>query len=53
MAQSNLSKNLNLRTQGRLQPDLHISGVAAFLFAICLLVAIIGTIVMTIEWHYE
>ena len=47
MAQSNISKNLNLRPQGRLQPDLHISGVAGALFAICLLAGIIGTIVMT------
>jgi len=45
MAQSNNSKNL--RPQGRLQPDLHISGVAGALFAICLLAGFIGTILMT------
>jgi regulator of protease activity HflC (stomatin/prohibitin superfamily) len=47
MALSNISKNLSLRTQGRLQPDLHISGVAGFLFGICILAGIIGTTVMT------
>jgi SPFH domain / Band 7 family len=47
MATSNTSKNMNPRPQGRQKADLHISGVAAFLFAICLLVAIVGTIVMT------
>jgi regulator of protease activity HflC (stomatin/prohibitin superfamily) len=45
MAQSNVSKAS--RAQGRLQPDLHISGVAAFLFAVCLLAAFLGTILMT------
>jgi regulator of protease activity HflC (stomatin/prohibitin superfamily) len=45
MAQSNVSKNPRL--QGRLQPDLHISGVAGALFAICLLAAFIGVILMT------
>jgi len=47
MTQSNISKNLNLRLQGRLQPDLHIPGAAGALFAICLLAGIIGTILMT------
>jgi regulator of protease activity HflC (stomatin/prohibitin superfamily) len=46
MALSNISKNLNLRMQKQ-QADLHISGVAGFLFGLCLLAAIIGTLVMT------
>ena len=45
MAQPNISKNL--RPLRGLQPDMHISGVAGALFAICLLAGIIGTIVMT------
>ena len=44
MALSNISKSLKLQKQ---QADLHISGVAGFLFGVCLLAAIIGTIVMT------
>jgi regulator of protease activity HflC (stomatin/prohibitin superfamily) len=47
MAQSNVSKNTNQRMQGRLQPDMHISGMGGALFAICMLACIIGTIVMT------
>jgi regulator of protease activity HflC (stomatin/prohibitin superfamily) len=47
MAQSNVSKNMNQRMQGRLQPDMHISGMGGALFAICMLACIIGTIVMT------
>jgi regulator of protease activity HflC (stomatin/prohibitin superfamily) len=47
MALSQISKNLKLRPQGRLQPELHISGVAGALFGICLLAGIIGTMVMT------
>jgi regulator of protease activity HflC (stomatin/prohibitin superfamily) len=46
MALSNITKNLNLRTQKQ-KADLHISGVAGFLFGVCLLAAILGTIVMT------
>ena len=46
MALSNITKNLNLRTQKQ-KADLHISGVAGFLFGVCLLAAIIGTMVMT------
>ena len=45
MAQPNITKNL--RPLRGLQPDMHISGVAGALFAICLLAGIIGTIVMT------
>ncbi len=40
-------KDLSLRPQGRLQPDFHIPGVAAALFAICLLVNVVGTMLMT------
>ena len=47
MSQSNVTKNLNLHLQGRLQADLHISGVAGFLFGLCLLAAIVGTLLMT------
>jgi regulator of protease activity HflC (stomatin/prohibitin superfamily) len=47
MAQSNVSKNTNQRMQGRLQPDMHISGMGGALFAICMLACIIGTILMT------
>jgi regulator of protease activity HflC (stomatin/prohibitin superfamily) len=39
----NVSKDLNLRTQGHQKPDLHIPGIAMFIFfAICLLVATLG-----------
>jgi regulator of protease activity HflC (stomatin/prohibitin superfamily) len=47
MNQSNNPKNFNLRLQGGLKSDLHISGAAAFLFALCLLAAIIGVMLMT------
>ena len=47
MSQTNVSTNPNQRSLGRQQPDLHISGVAAFLFAICLLIAMVGTFLMT------
>src|SRR5512136_357303 len=47
MAQSNVSKNLNQRGQGRLQPEMHVSGMGGALFAICILACVIGTIVMT------
>jgi regulator of protease activity HflC (stomatin/prohibitin superfamily) len=36
-----------LRSQGRLKPDQHISGVAGALFAICMLANILGTALMT------
>ena len=42
MALSSISKSLK-----RSQPDLHISGVGGALFAICMLVCIIGTVWMT------
>jgi regulator of protease activity HflC (stomatin/prohibitin superfamily) len=44
MALSNISKILKTQKQ---PIDYHISGVAGFLFGVCLLAAIIGTIVMT------
>ncbi|HEX7620261.1 MAG TPA: SPFH domain-containing protein, partial [Anaerolineales bacterium] len=40
-------KDLSLRPQGRLKPDLHIPGVAAALFAICLLANFLGAILLT------
>jgi regulator of protease activity HflC (stomatin/prohibitin superfamily) len=46
MALANISKNLNLRPQKQ-SADQHISGMAGFLFGLCLLAAIIGTLVMT------
>jgi regulator of protease activity HflC (stomatin/prohibitin superfamily) len=44
MSPTPVSKDQNPRPQGRRKPDLHISGVAAFLFILCLLVAIYGAI---------
>jgi regulator of protease activity HflC (stomatin/prohibitin superfamily) len=41
------SKDASLRPQGRLQPEQHIPGMAGFLFAICLLILLIGVILMT------
>jgi regulator of protease activity HflC (stomatin/prohibitin superfamily) len=43
----NVSKDQSLRTQGRQKPDLHIPGVAGFLFAVCLLAATLGASLMT------
>jgi regulator of protease activity HflC (stomatin/prohibitin superfamily) len=40
-------KESSQRLQGRLKPDLHISGVAGVLFAICLLINTVGMILMT------
>jgi regulator of protease activity HflC (stomatin/prohibitin superfamily) len=42
-----MSKEQNPRSLKRQQPDLHIPGIAYFVFAICLLVAMLGTILMT------
>jgi regulator of protease activity HflC (stomatin/prohibitin superfamily) len=50
MAPSDPSKVQSLRTSGRQQSNLHISGIAGTLFAICLLVAVIGTILMAIRY---
>jgi regulator of protease activity HflC (stomatin/prohibitin superfamily) len=41
------SKDSNARLLFRQKPDLHISGIAAFLFAVCLLAGIIGTTIIT------
>ncbi len=40
-------KDLSLRPQGRLQPDLHIPGVAIAIFVIVMLLNVIGTMLMT------
>ena len=45
----NVSKDQNLRTQGRQKPDLHIPGIAGFLFAVCLLVAILGASLLALK----
>ena len=45
----NVSKDQSLRTQGRQKPDLHIPGVAGFLFAVCLLAAILGASLLTLK----
>jgi regulator of protease activity HflC (stomatin/prohibitin superfamily) len=47
MSLPNFSKNLTPRQPGRQQPDLHISGVAGALFAICMLACVVGVILMT------
>ena len=44
-----VSKDQSLRTQGRQKPDLHIPGVAGFLFAVCLLAAILGASLLTLK----
>jgi len=41
------SKDSSTRRLGRLKPDLHISGPAGFIFAICLLANVIGTGIIT------
>ena len=38
------SKDLSLRPLGRMKTDLHIPGVAMFLFAVCLLVLVLGNL---------
>jgi hypothetical protein len=47
MSSSPSSKDLSSRLLGRQKPDLHISGIAGFLFAVCLLADIIGTTIIT------
>ena len=47
MSSSPSSKDLSSRLLGRQKPDLHISGMAGFIFAICLLADIIGTTIIT------
>jgi regulator of protease activity HflC (stomatin/prohibitin superfamily) len=41
------SKDSSTRPLARLKPDLHISGIAGFLFGVCLLADIIGTSIIT------
>jgi regulator of protease activity HflC (stomatin/prohibitin superfamily) len=43
------SKDLSSRLLARQKPDLHISGIAGFLFAVCLLANGIGTTIITIK----
>ena len=47
MSPNSVSKDLSTRLQARQKPDLHISGMAGFIFAICLLADIIGTTIIT------
>jgi SPFH domain / Band 7 family len=47
MSPTPTSKDSSTRSLARLKPDLHISGIAGFLFAICLLADIIGTSIIT------
>jgi regulator of protease activity HflC (stomatin/prohibitin superfamily) len=47
MSPTTILKDLSLRPQGRQKPDQHIPGVAIFLFAICLLVLVVGVHWMT------
>jgi len=42
-----ISKDQSLKAQARLQPDLHIPGVAGALFGICLLAGAIGALLLT------
>ncbi len=42
-----VSKDLNSRSLARRKSDQHISGISGFLFGICMLIAIIGTIIIT------
>ncbi len=42
-----ISKDLISKVQSRQQPDLHISAIAGFLFAVCMLAAIIGLLLLT------
>jgi regulator of protease activity HflC (stomatin/prohibitin superfamily) len=44
------SKDSSLRPLARLKPDLHISGMAGFIFGICLLASIIGTSIITTDY---
>jgi regulator of protease activity HflC (stomatin/prohibitin superfamily) len=47
MSPNSVSKDLSTRLQARQKPELHISGMAGFIFAICLLADIIGTTIIT------
>ncbi|MGA2490261.1 MAG: slipin family protein [Anaerolineales bacterium] len=50
MSPSPVSKDSSLRPLARQRPDLHISGISGFIFAICLLVDVIGTRLITIYY---
>ncbi len=41
------AKNSSTRPLARLKPDLHISGIAGFIFGVCLLADILGTSIIT------
>ncbi len=47
MSPNSIAKDLSPRWLARQKSDLHISGMAGFLFAICLLADIIGTTIIT------
>jgi len=47
MNPKSIAKEQNLKSLMRQQPDLHIPSIAGFLFAVCLLVAILGTAWLT------
>jgi len=47
MSPTTNSKDLSTRLLARQKPDLHISGIAIFLFGICLLADVIGTTIIT------
>ena len=47
MSTNSVSKDSNQRSLFRQKPDLHISGIAYFIFAICILAAMIGTAIIT------
>jgi regulator of protease activity HflC (stomatin/prohibitin superfamily) len=47
MRPKNVSNDQNLQPVGRQKPDQHIPGIAYFIFAICLLAALLGTMLLT------
>jgi len=47
MSPTTVSKDLNLRLQGRLKPDLHISAVGGTIFGIFILAAFLSAIIMS------
>jgi regulator of protease activity HflC (stomatin/prohibitin superfamily) len=47
MSPSSNPKETSSRNMRRLQPDMHIPAAAGFLFGICMLIAILGTVFMT------
>ncbi len=50
MNPANTSQNPSKRSQERLKSDLHISGIAGFIFALCLLIAITGAAISTTRY---